>query len=92
MEQWISMLRCHYNWCLRDRIGQYNQQFIQGEYSDLRTKAAASPLTCFVSKNGATGEPWKEAKNLNNPRRSAGDIQITALPQLKTALSLVRRD
>ncbi|WP_226594796.1 helix-turn-helix domain-containing protein, partial [Microseira wollei] len=70
MEQWISMLRCHYNWCLGDRISQYNQQFIQGEYSDLRTKAPASPLTCFVSKNGATGEPWKDAKSSKNPRRS----------------------
>ena len=79
------MLRCHYNWCLGDRISQYNQQFIQGEYSNLRTRASASPLTCFVSKNGATGEPWKDTKNSKNPRRSAGDIQITALPQLKTA-------
>ena len=85
MEQWIHMLRRHYNWCLGDRISQYNQQFIQGEYSDLRTKAPASPLTCFVSKNGATGEPWKDTESAKNPRRSAGDIQITALPQLKAA-------
>ena len=85
MEQWINMLRYHYNWCLGDRISQYNQQFIQGEYSDLRTKVSASPLTCFVSKNGATGEPWKNTGNAKNPRRSAGGIQITALPQLKAA-------
>ncbi|MEG4290922.1 transposase [Microcoleus sp. C2C3] len=48
------------------------------------------PLTCFVSKNGATGNPWKNSKvdsegKIKNPRRSAGDIQITALPELKTA-------
>lgn len=73
-----------------DRITQYNQQFIFGDYCDIRTKAKACPLTCFVSKNGATGEPWKDSKtdkdgNLKNPRRSAGDIQITALPELKKA-------
>jgi len=53
-------------------------------------KAEACPLTCFVSKNGASGEPWKDVKtdkngNIKNPRRSAGDIQITALPYLKKA-------
>lgn len=101
MSRWIDMLRSHYNWCLNDRISQYNQQFIQGEYCDIRTKATASPITCFVSKSGASGEPWKEDKifeeilqsvrgeycllpvDLKNPRRSSGDIQITALPQLK---------
>ena len=82
---WINMLRSHYNWCLNDRITQYNQQFIQGVYWDLRTKAEVYPLTCFVSKNGATGEPWKDSKvdkegKVKNPRRSASYIQITALP------------
>ncbi len=84
------MLRSQYNWCLNDRICQYNQQFIQGNYSDIRTKVEASPLTCFVSKNGATGNPWKDSKSdfegkTRNPRRNAGDIQITALPELKMA-------
>ena len=90
MSTWIDMLRSQYNWCLNDRICQYNQQFIQGNYSDIRTKVEASPLTCFVSKNGATGNPWKDSKldfegKARNPRRSAGDIQITALPELKMA-------
>ena len=84
------MLRSTYNWNLADRINQYHYQFIQGDYCDIRTKAEAYPLTCFVSKNGATGEPWKDSKvdkegNLKNPRRSAGDIQITLLPELKKA-------
>ncbi len=88
MENWLSMLRSSYNWSLADRINQYHSSFIQGEYCDIRTKAEAVGITCFVSKNGATGEPWKDSKtdkdgNLKNPRRSAGDIQITALPQLK---------
>lgn len=90
MSSWVDMLRSHYNWCLNDRITQYNQQFIQGDYCDVRTQSEASPLTCYVSKNGATGNPWKAPKfdkegKVRNPRRSAGDIQITALPDLKTA-------
>ncbi|RUT06490.1 hypothetical protein DSM106972_027470 [Dulcicalothrix desertica PCC 7102] len=107
MVRWIDMLRSHYNWCLNDRISQYNQKFIQGDYCDIRTKAEACPISCFVSKNGASGEPWKQDNqntivpmgeycllpyDLNNlpysgktPRRSVGDIQITALPVLKVA-------
>ena len=76
MDSWLDMLRSTYNWSLADRIAQYNQQFIQGDYCDIRTKAEACSLTCFVSKNGASGEPWKDAKTdkdgkLKNPRRSA---------------------
>ncbi len=98
MSNWVDLLRSHYNWCLNDRITQYNQQFIQGNYCDIRTQSEVSPLTCFVSKNGATGNPWKDSTlrlrsgtetdfegKVKNPRRSAGDIQITALPDLKTA-------
>ena len=90
MAKWVAMLRSHYNWCLNDRITQYNQQFIAGDYCELRTKSEACPITCFVSKNGATGNPWKDSKfdkkgNIRNPRRSAGDIQSTALPDLKLA-------
>jgi putative transposase len=90
MSNWVDMLRSHYNWCLNDRLTQYAQQFIMGEYCDIRTKSEACPITCFVSKNGATGEPWKASKvdkkgNPIKPRRNAGDIQITALPTLKKA-------
>ncbi|NMG11152.1 RNA-guided endonuclease TnpB family protein [Brasilonema sp. UFV-L1] len=84
MSNWVDMLRSHYNWCLNDRLTQYAQQFILGEYCDVRTKAEACPMTCFVSKNGATGEPWKDSEQ-KNPRRVAGDIQITSLPELKKA-------
>ncbi|MCL6749819.1 transposase, partial [Nostoc sp. CCCryo 231-06] len=63
---------------------------IQGDYCDIRSRAEACPVSCFVTKNGATGEPWKDSKTdktgrFRNPRRSAGDIQITALPELKKA-------
>ncbi|BAY66276.1 transposase, IS605 OrfB family protein [Calothrix brevissima NIES-22] len=90
MSNWVDMLRSHYNWCLNDRLNQYAQQFIMGEYCDIRTRAEACPLTCFVSKNGATGEPWKASNvdkkgNTINPRRNAGMIQDAALPELKKA-------
>ncbi len=90
MSAWVDMLRSHYNWCLNDRITQYHQQFVQGNYCDIRIKSEACPLTSCVSKSGATGNPWKDSKfdkegKVRNPRRSAGDIQITALPELKTA-------
>jgi putative transposase len=83
MSNWMDMLRSHYNWCLNDRITQYAQQFILGDYCDIRTKSEACPLTCFVSKNGATGEPWK--KSGDNKRRNVGMIQDAALPDLKKA-------
>ena len=90
MSNWVDMLRSHYNGCLNDRTAQYSQQFVQGNYCEIKTKSEACPLTTCVSKNGATGNPWKNAKvdkegKVKNPRRSAGDIQITALPALKTA-------
>ncbi|WP_256529744.1 helix-turn-helix domain-containing protein [Limnofasciculus baicalensis] len=28
ISNWVNMLRSHYNWCLGDRIAQYNQQYI----------------------------------------------------------------
>lgn len=90
MDGWLDMLRSNYNWSLNDRLTQYAQQFILGDYCNIRTKGEACPLTCFVSKNGASGEPWKDVKTdkdgkLKNPRRRAVDIQITALPELKKA-------
>jgi hypothetical protein len=57
-----------------------------------RRDANVSVKFCIAigMKDGATGEPWKDSKfdkdgKLKNPRRSAGDIQITALPELKKA-------
>jgi putative transposase len=90
MFSWVDMLRSSYNWSLSDRLTQYNQQFIQGNYCDIRTKSEACPITCFVTKNGASGNPWKDAKTdkngkVKNLRCNAGDIQITALPELKKA-------
>jgi putative transposase len=96
MSNWVDMLRGHYNWCLNDRIIQYNQQFFQGDYCHIIHQVEACPLTCFVSKNGATGNPWKDCHvdkegKLKNPRRSASDIQITSLPDLKTSIAFLRK-
>lgn len=82
MSKWVDMLRGSYNWCLGDRIANYETHFMEGAYCDLRTRSERTPVSCCVSKYGATGEPWVESK----PKlRNAGDIQITALPTLKKA-------
>ncbi|NEO40812.1 MAG: IS200/IS605 family element transposase accessory protein TnpB [Moorea sp. SIOASIH] len=81
MESWLNMLRSHFNWCLADRIETYHQQFIQGAYCSLRTKAEADPLTCCIVKNGATGNPWQNS----GKKRNAGTIQDAGLVELKAA-------
>lgn len=81
LNDWINILRSHYNWCLSDRIATYYQQFIQGDYCDICSKGEASPLTCCVVKNGATGNPWKG----NGKKRSAAAIQDAGLVDLKQA-------
>ncbi len=81
MRSWLDMLRSTYNWCLADRIETYHQQFIQGAYCNLRTKAEAYPLTCCIVKNGATGNPWQNS----GKKRNAGTIQDAALVDLKAA-------
>jgi putative transposase len=81
MDNWLDMLRSHYNWCIADRIDNYYQQFIQGEYCDLKTKAVAYPLTSCVVRGGATGYPWTGA----GKKRNAGKIQDAELPILKKA-------
>lgn len=79
MDNWLDMLRANYNWSLADRIDTYQQRFIQGEYCDIKTKSVAYPLVCCVCSFGASGEPWRD----NGKKRSAGEIQITSLPELK---------
>ncbi|MEA5536770.1 transposase [Crocosphaera sp. XPORK-15E] len=82
MLQWLNLLRCHYNFCLRDRIDSYEQvrQPTLGNYCDLRTKAECCPLTCSVSKNSQLGEPYKGDK-----KRNAYEMQSSELPKLKQA-------
>ncbi|MCW6038204.1 helix-turn-helix domain-containing protein [Spirulina subsalsa FACHB-351] len=81
MLNWITMLRSHYNYCLRDRIEAYEEVKAPrlGEYCDLRTKAHCTPLTCSISKNSNLGEPFKK----NGKKRSAYEQQSSELPRLK---------
>ena len=90
MSSWGDMSRSHDNGFINDITTQSSHQFVQGNYCQIPIKTQACPLTSCVSKNGATGNPWKNRKvdkegKVKNPRRSAGDIQITALPKLKIA-------
>ncbi|MGL5063654.1 MAG: transposase [Microcoleus sp.] len=86
MSQWVDMLRSHYNWCLNDRITQYDRQFILGNYcylrTYLRTYSEVAPLTCCVSKNGATGSPWKDAQ-LNYGWYASIRIEDKSVPDCK---------
>ena len=47
---WLDMLRANYNWCLRDPVDSWHQQFICGSYSDLKTQTEITPLTSSLVK------------------------------------------
>ncbi len=83
MTDWLSMLRSHYNFCLRDRIETYEQVRSPklGNYSDLKTKAPCCPLTCSISNKSQIGEPFKKG----GKKRSAYEMQSSELPVLKKA-------
>ncbi|MDJ0730160.1 MAG: transposase [Crocosphaera sp.] len=83
MTNWLSMLRSHYNFCLRDRISAYEQVKSPklGNYSDLKTKAPCCPLTCSISDQSQLGEPFKKA----GKKRNAYEMQSSELPVLKKA-------
>lgn len=83
MEQWLNMLRAHYNFCLRDRIESYEQvkSLKLGNYCDLNTEGECCPLTCSVSKNSNLGYPYKG----NGKKRNAYEQQSSELSTLKKA-------
>ena len=83
MEQWLNMLRSHYNFCLRDRIESYEQVKSPklGNYCDLNTEAECCPLTCSVSKNSNLGYPYKA----NRKKRTPYEQQSSELSILKKA-------
>ncbi len=93
MATWLDMLRANYNWCLRDRIDGWHQQFIMGEYCDLRTQVQASPLCCAVVKGTQLANPWKdgngkakkEGEKDKSPKRSPSLMQDANLQDLKAA-------
>ncbi|MDJ0600961.1 MAG: transposase [Crocosphaera sp.] len=81
MTNWLSMLRSHYNFCLRDRIEAYEQVRSPklGNYSDLKTKAPSCPLSCSISNKSQLGEPFKKS----GEKRNAYEMQSSELPSLK---------
>ena len=83
MANWLSMLRAHYNFCLRDRIEAFEQARspILGNYSNLINQGECCPLVCSVSKSATIGYPWTKA----GKRRSAGMQQDAYLPEMKAA-------
>ena len=83
MTNWLSMLRSHYNFCLRDRIEAYEQVKSPklGNYSDLKTKAPCCPFTCSISPQSQLGEPFKKS----GKKRNAYEMQSSELPFLKQA-------
>ena len=83
MTNWVSMLRSHYNFCLRDRIEAYEQVKYPklGNYSDLKTKAPCCPLTCSISPQSQLGEPFKKS----GKKRNAYEMQSSELTFLKQA-------
>ena len=83
LTNWLSMLRAHYNFCLRDRIEAYEQvrSPVLGNYSRLDTYGECCPLTCSVNKSATIGYPWSKA----GKRRSARMQQDAYLPEMKAA-------
>ena len=45
LSDWLNMLRATYNWCLGDRIEGGHQQFLMGNFCDLKTAIEITPLT-----------------------------------------------
>ncbi|WP_019486853.1 MULTISPECIES: RNA-guided endonuclease InsQ/TnpB family protein [Kamptonema] len=91
LNQWVDMLRATYNWCLRDRIDGWYQQFLCGDYCDLRTQIEITPLTCGITKGTQLANPWKdgggkakkEGDKDQSPKRSASLMQDANLQELK---------
>ncbi len=81
MTNWLSMLRAHYNFCLRDRIEAYEQARspVLGNFSRLDNQGECCPLTCSVNKSATVGYPWTKA----GQRRSARMQQDAYLPEMK---------
>ncbi|MGK7956923.1 MAG: RNA-guided endonuclease InsQ/TnpB family protein [Crocosphaera sp.] len=81
MTNWLSMLRSHYNFCLRDRIEAYEQVKYPklGNYSDLKTKAPCCPLTCSISPQSQLGNPFKKS----GKKRNGYEMQSSELRFLK---------
>ena len=93
LSDWLDMLRASYNWCLKDRCDGWHQQFICGDYCDLKTQVEITPLTCSITKGTQLANPWKEGGGKakkeggkdKSPKRTASLMQDANLQELKAA-------
>jgi putative transposase len=93
LSAWLNMLRATYNWCLRDRMDGWYQQFLCGTYCDLKTQTEITPLTCSLVKGTQLENPWKdgggkakkEGEKDKSPKRSVSLMQDANLINLKTS-------
>ena len=93
LSDWLDMLRASYNWCLKDRCDGWHQQFICGDYCDLKTQVEITPLTCSITKGTQLANPWKDgigkAKKAGekdkSPKRTVALMQDANLQELKDA-------
>jgi len=59
LSDWLNMLRATYNWYLRDRIEGWHEQFLMGNFCDLKAAIEITPLTCSLVKGTQLEKPWK---------------------------------
>ena len=93
LARWLDLLRANYNWCLKDRIDGWHQQFICGDYCDLKSQVTITPLTCSVVKGTQLANPWKdgngkakkEGEKDKSPKRTPSLMQDANLQELKAA-------
>ncbi len=93
LARWLDLLRANYNWCLKDRIDGWHQQFICGDYCDLRSGIEITPLTCSLVRGTQLANPWKEGNGKakkegekdKSPKRTASLMQDANLQDLKAA-------
>ncbi|MEG4343371.1 helix-turn-helix domain-containing protein [Microcoleus sp. A003_D6] len=94
---WLDMLRATYNWCLPDRIDGWRQQFLMGDYCDLRATVEITPLTCSLVKGTQLANPWKtrfgkakkKGEKKRSRKRSASLMQDANLINLKVSRPLL---
>src|SRR4028119_1304204 len=90
---WLDRLMATYNWCLRDRSEGRNQEFIQVDYCDLKTRVGITRLTGRLVGGTKLGRPWKAeegkakkaGKKDKSPKRSASLMQDANLINLKAS-------
>jgi putative transposase len=97
---WLDMLRATYNWCWRDRVDGWHQQFMCGSYSEKKTQTEITPLACSLVKGTQLANPWKdgggkakkEGEKDRYSKRTVVLMQDANLQELKDALTLVSRN